>query len=278
MADDSTNTQQWDEEASRSFLAERVRHERMRRQLTDRLLEAAGIKPNESVVDIGCGFAETSLLAARSAPDGHVLGVDLSAEMLAEARRLAGEQGLDNVRFEEVDAQTYAFPPGEFDVLISSFGTMFFTDPQAAFTNLATALHPGGRVAFVCWRDRDESEFFSVPLAAIAAHTTPPERPDPQAPGPFSLADPQRIRDLMSEAGFSDIAVEGLDIPFRVGEAPEDVLDFYRTLPVTGPSFSSAEETTAAAITETLRNALASHHDADGVKLGSATWLVTARR
>lgn len=278
MADESTDAQEWSDEDSRSFLAERVRHERMRRGLTGRLLTAADIAASEYVVDIGCGFGDTALQAARSATSGRVLGVDLSASMLAEARALAEQQGVGNVDFVEADAQTHAFAPGEFDVVLSSFGTMFFADPQAAFANIATALRPGGRLVFVCWRDRDESEFFAVPLAAIAAHTAPPEHPDPDTPGPFSLADPERIRALLSTAGFGDIGIDGVDEPFRVGTGPEDVLDFYRNLPMIRPALDAVDEDTAAAITRTLRAELAARQDTDGVTLGSATWLVTARR
>lgn len=277
MAGESAGTQGWNDEDSGSFLAERERHQRMRRRLTDRLMSAARIAAEDSVLDIGCGFGETTLLAARAAARGQAVGVDVSPAMLAEARALAEQQGIGNVRFEQADAQTRAFRPGGFDVAISSFGTMFFADPQAAFDNIASALRPGGRLAFVCWRDRDESEFFSVPIAAIAAHTEPPGSPDPDSPGPFSLADPERICGLLDAAGFDDVDIAGVDEPFRVGSDPDDVLGFYRTMPVTRPALDESDEGTAAEISGTLREALAARQDAGGVALGAATWLVTAR-
>lgn len=276
MVGDNAGAQGWDDEDSGSFLAERERHQRMRRRLTDRLMSAARIEVGDSVLDVGCGFGETALLAARAAAGGQVLGVDLSPAMLGEARARAEQQGIGNVRFEQADAQSRVF--ARCDVVISSFGTMFFADPQAAFDNIAAALRPGGRLAFVCWRDRDESEFFAVPIAAIAAHAAPPERLDPASPGPFSLADPGKIRALLAAAGFADIDVTAADEPFRVGSDPEDVLGFYRTMPVTRSAFDEADADTAAAISGTLREELAARQDSDGVALGAATWLVTARR
>lgn len=277
MAANDVRAQEWDGEDGRRFVEQRVRHERMRRRLTDRLLDAAAITTHESIVDIGCGCGETTLLAAKFATDGEVVGVDLSAIMLAEARRLADLQGLGNVRFEQKDAQTSFLAPGGFDVAISSFGVMFFADPQAAFTNVGSALRRGGRLAFLCWQDLAKSEFFGAPSAAIAAHTTLPQR-DPSAPGPFSLADPERIRALLTQAGFRDIGIEGLDEPMYVGTSVEDVLAYYRSMSSVRSVLSGVDDTVVDAITQTLRDKVVQHQNTDGVTMRSPAWLVTAHR
>lgn len=278
MAANDVRPQEWDGQDGRRFVQERVRHERMRRRLTDRLLAAAAIANQDSIVDIGCGCGETTLLAAKSATGGQAVGVDLSSMMLAEARRLAEEQGLGNVHFEQADAQTSALAPGGFDVAISSLGVMFFTDPQAAFSNIGSALRPGGRLAFLCWQDVAKSEFFGVPSAAIAEHTTAPKRPDPYAPGPFSLADPNRIRTLLTQAGFRDIGIESLDEPMYVGTDVEDVVGYYRSMSSVRSALSGLDGTVVEAIVRTLRDKVSQHQNADGVTMRSPAWLVTAQR
>jgi len=110
----------------------------------ERFLAAAVIGCADRVLDIGCGTGQTTRDAARAAADGVALGVDLSGQMIALARRLAAGQGIANARFEQADAQIHPFPAASFDVAISRTGTMFFADPAAAFANIARALRPGG--------------------------------------------------------------------------------------------------------------------------------------
>ena len=115
----------------------------------DRFLEAAAITPTARVLDVGCGNGQTTRDAARSASDGAALGVDLSAEMLRVARRRAHAERLDNVTFEQADAQVHPFPAQHVDLVVSRHGAMFFGDPVAAFTNLGRALRPGGRLVLL---------------------------------------------------------------------------------------------------------------------------------
>jgi ubiquinone/menaquinone biosynthesis C-methylase UbiE len=138
-------------------------------RLRARLLAAAAIQDGEYVLDVGCGCGEMTILAARAAGSGHALGADFSRIQVAEARRLAAAAGVANARFEVADAQVHAFGAGVFDVVLSSFGVMFFDDPAAAFGNLRKALRRGGRLAFVCWRTRAENPVFTTGFAEAAA-------------------------------------------------------------------------------------------------------------
>src|SRR5579885_3498256 len=116
-------------------------------------MDHAAIQSGERILDIGCGSGETTLeLARRAGPAGSALGVDISRLLLDAARAAARQAALANVSFQEADAQTHAFAPASFDLVFSRFGVMFFEDPDAAFRNLKTALRPGGRLCFVCWR------------------------------------------------------------------------------------------------------------------------------
>jgi SAM-dependent methyltransferase len=191
---------------------------------------------------------------------------------------MAGRGGVRNARFEQADAQTRAFPAAGFDVALSSFGVMFFDDPGAAFANIARALRPGGRLAFLCWQETARNEFLAVPLAAVAAHAALPELPGGGEPGPFSLAHPQRIRSLLAGAGFGRIGVDGLEEPMRVGDDVDDVIGYYRGLPIARQMLTGAGEQATAAVLESLRDALRPHQGSDGVTLRSAAWLVTAQQ
>ncbi|MGL4543820.1 MAG: class I SAM-dependent methyltransferase, partial [Polymorphobacter sp.] len=211
-------------------------------------LGAAGIRalapqPGERILDIGCGCGATTLaLAAEVAPGGSVLGLDISQPMLDVARRRAA--GVANVAFREADAQTDDFGRGGFDAIFSRFGVMFFADPQAAFANIATKLAPGGRLTFVCWRPLVENDWMRVPLAAALPLLPPLPPPDPLAPGPFAFADPDRVRALLTGAGWHSVNVEPwdadigsgdldatVDLTFRVGPLGMALREFPDRLP-----------------------------------------------
>ena len=169
MAVNADQSEDWNGASGREFIEQRERHERMLGRLKARLLPAAQIQDGENVLDIGCGCGDVTILAARATGSGRALGADFSRIQIAEARRLAATAGVANVRFEVADAQVHPFGTGVFDVLLTSLGVMFFDDPAAAFANLRKALRRGGRLAFVCWRTRDENPVFTIGFAAAAA-------------------------------------------------------------------------------------------------------------
>ena len=171
------------------------------------LLAAAAITDTDRVLDIGCGTGQTTRDAARAATRGSALGVDLSAGMLEYARRRAAEEGVANASFEQVDAQIHPFPPAAFDVAISRTGAMFFGDLAAAFTNIGRAMVPGGRLVLVTWQPLPANEWIREISGALAAGRDLPA-PPPDAPGPFALSDPDRVRSILTAAGFTDIELE----------------------------------------------------------------------
>lgn len=124
--------------------------------------------------------------------------------MVQAARRRAAQEGLGNVSFMAGDAQDFPLPAGSYDVAISRFGLMFFDDPEAGFANLARALAPAGRLAFTCWQDALSNPFVAVPGLALAGHVALPDLGPPGSPGMFALADPARIRSLLTAAGLAD--------------------------------------------------------------------------
>lgn len=232
-------------------------------------------QPGARVMDIGCGAGETSLDLARAvSPGGAVLGVDLSRALLDVAERRA--QGLDlEVRFEADDAQTSDFGGERFDAAFSRFGVMFFADPAAAFANILKALKPGGRIAFVCWRPPEENPLMTAPFKA-AERLIPPQPPsDPLAPGPFAFADPERVRRILGEAGFGQVAIRPFDAKVG-GWTPEEALIVAQRV---GPLGAVLRENPdlRPKVLEAVAGELQRHTGADGkVRMDAAVWIVTA--
>ena len=244
-------------------------------------MDAAGIGAGDRVLDIGCGCgATTADIARRVGAQGAAVGIDVSAVMLERARTVAQDAGLTQARFEHADAQTHDFPPGAFTVLFSRFGVMFFSDPAAAFANLCPALQPGGRLGFVCWQAITENPWMLVPLAAAAQHITLPAPPPPGAPSPFAFADAARVRQILTQAGFVDVTITPHAEALTVGASTDidETVNFLLEMGPTGSALRQAPPEARPVVAAAVRDALRPYVTADGVRMNSAAWIVTARR
>lgn len=173
-------------------------------EVTARLLELGGVRSGQTVLDVATGQGELALSAARVVgPTGRVVGVDIAAAMLDVARRRAA--GLDNVEFVEADMEALGEPPASFDVVVSRFGLMFAVDHVATFQALARILVPGGVLAAAVWGPASSHRLSSGATALSQLLDLPP--PDPRAPGPFSMSEPQRLTQELTAAGFEDASV-----------------------------------------------------------------------
>jgi SAM-dependent methyltransferase len=252
------------------------RREAQLRNFSTHLFAAAKIATDAHVLDVGCGCGGPTMEAARQATNGHALGVDLSASMLAEARRRAAAEEIANVTFQQADAQTHAFDAAAFDVVLSRFGVMFFADPHAAFANLARAVRSGGRLVFLCWQPSEVNEFFTVPRNALAAHVAVPERDAPGEPGPFALADATKVRVLLTAAGFDSPEIADVSERMWVGADVEDAVAYQLTTPSNRAAFADVDPTARDRAVSALREALRPYATDQGVELGARAWLVTA--
>jgi SAM-dependent methyltransferase len=242
------------------------------------LMAATAIAPGERVLDIGCGNGLTSRDAARAAGEqGEVLGVDLSGPMLALAAQLAKDEGLGNVRFEQGDAQVYPFPAGGFDLAMSRFGVMFFADPVTAFRNIARAVRPGGRLAMLVWGPVPRNEWILALRDALTLGRDLPS-PPPDAPGPFTLADQDVTRRILTAAGFTDVEFAASEQPFNVGADADDAYGFIRDLNQVRTLLEDLDEPTKARGLDNLRAVIAAHETPEGVIFGSSAWVVTGRK
>ena len=260
------------------WVNDRARFDGMLAPFTDLILEGAQLTSTDHVLDVGCGCGATTLAAARIASRGSAVGVDLSAPMLEVARDDADRAGPGNATFEQADVQVHPFEDGAFDVVISRFGVMFFADPIGAFTNLRRATRPDGRLSFVCWQPLMANEWMTVPSAAMAEHVAFPEPPAPGAVGMFALADAERPAQILDEARWKDISVASRQLSILVGGpgTVDTAVNFLRSGALCRNVLASVDAETEARALEAVRAALAPFAVDDGVRLGSAVWLVTA--
>ncbi len=172
-------------------------------------MDRLDLRSGDRVVDLGCGTGPTTVeLASRVGPEGRVVGMDIATAMLDRARQRAAEGEVTNVSFVHADVQAHQFDEGEFDAAFSRFGVMFYSDPVAAFANVRRALTPAGRLSFVCWQAALANEWMTLPAMAVMSVTNaPPAMPEPGAPGPFALCDADRVRSILTGAGFATVEV-----------------------------------------------------------------------
>jgi SAM-dependent methyltransferase len=237
------------------------------------LRAAAGVGAHDRVLDIGCGTGQTTREAARAAVHGSVTGVDISAVMLEQARRLSAEQGLGSITFQQADAQIHPFPPAHFDLGISRFGTMFFADPVAAFTNIGRALRPGARLVLLVWQDRDRNEWATAIRRALTTTAVPARGPDP-----FSLADPAVTEGILAAAGFTDAGFTDVQEPVYYGRDSATALTAVLGLWESQDLLAGLDAEAAEQARARLRATLDAHATGSGVYFGSRAWIVTARR
>ena len=208
---------------------------------------------------------------------GSALGVDISVPAIERARELAEAQGVRNVTFEQADAQVHRFPRERFDLAISRFGTMFFAEPVAAFTNIGRALRPAGRLVMMVWQAHDRNEWD----AAIRRSLTGPEGSAAAAsagPDPFSLADPPAVTRILETAGFADVTFTDVREPMYFGPDVATALDWIRGFACTRETLNRLDPAAAARALGRLRTMLAAHSGDKGVRFDSRAWIVTARR
>ena len=280
LQSDAANADQvafWNGSAGERWASQQAVQDTIFIPVTELLIESAGPRPGERVIDVGCGCGDTSVaFGQRVGPSGHVLGVDVSEQMLARARDVAPANL--PVAFALADATTYPFPEGEADLLVSRFGVMFFADPARSFANLRKGMRRGGRLTFICWRGAKENPWLMVPLQAVYRHVPRLPPVGPEDPGPFAFASSERVERILRDAGFADVRIvpHDLSLDIAAGGGLESAVE---TAAVIGPANRALEdaapEARALAI-EAVRHDLKPFAKGDGVWLGGAIWVVSA--
>ena len=179
------------------------------------LVDAIEPQPGHRVLELAAGPGDTGFLAAELiAPGGTLISSDAVEEMVEVARARAAELGITNVEFRTIDAEWIDLPTADLDAVLGRWVYMLLADPATALGETRRVLRPGGRVALAAWTDPSDNPWASAPTAELVAMGAM-ERPDPDAPHMFAFRDPQRIRALLEQAGFTDIELEQIPLTFR---------------------------------------------------------------
>ena len=246
--------------------------------LADILIDRAKVKTGMRILDVGCGSGATSFAFAQATgASGHVMGIDISAPMLARARESTPPGA--PVEFVLADATVYPFTPNSFDLLASRFGVMFFADPVLSFANMRKAMRQSGRLVFICWREPRENPFFMTPLQAVYRHVPKMPPVGPEDPGPFSFASQERVKRVLAAAGFSEIAMEARDLKLdiAIGQGLDAAVQSAAQLGPAARALNDQPPDIVAAATQSIREALTPHLTGEGVPLDAAIWIVTAK-
>jgi SAM-dependent methyltransferase len=280
-APDALSAEDWAGEVGDRWLAHVDKFESMLEPIAVALLQHAGYLPGQRVVDIGCGGGASSMAIARQvAPNGSVIGIDISPGLTRESTQRAQRAALTNVRFIAADAATVQLDDAVFDCLHSRFGSMFFADPAAGFRNLGSLIRPGGRANFAVWAPAKDSPWAASLMGILRKHLDLP-KPEPHAPGPFALDDPEYFGGLLKQAGFGDLEFKlwsGEQPIGGVGSTATSAVDFVFDAMSFGDPVKEQPEAVQQKVRRDLHALFAAHERPVGVMMGAIAWLVSARR
>jgi ubiquinone/menaquinone biosynthesis C-methylase UbiE len=238
-------------------------------------------RPGERVLDIGCGFGDTTQrIAELVGPTGAAMGVDASARFIATASAEAEQAGRPNVRFGVADVQATSFD-GSFDMAFSRFGTMFFANPVVAMRNVRAALAPGGRLVMVVWRAKQENEWvYRAQQITERFVTKPEEYEEPTCgPGPFSMANADTTSGILLSAGFEGVTLRRCDEPMLIGTSLQEAVDLVMSLGPAGEILRLAGERAddlREPVAQALREGLREFAGPEGVVAPASSWIVSA--
>jgi ubiquinone/menaquinone biosynthesis C-methylase UbiE len=239
-------------------------------------------RPGQRVLDVGCGFGDTTQrIAGLVGSGGEAVGVDASPRFIEDAIHEAEEAGVANARFLVADVQESLAGEERFDMAFSRFGTMFFANPVAAMRNVRGALAPGGKLVMVVWRQRTDNDWLYRAQTIVEGIVARPEEYDEPTcgPGPFSMANADTTSDVLIQAGFTGVALRRCDIPIVIGTDLEEALELVMALGPAGEILRLAGDRAAhlhGQVEAALREGLAEFAHEGELRAPASTWIVTA--
>jgi SAM-dependent methyltransferase len=249
-------------------------------KVSNKLVELAKIKPGQRVLDIATGIGEPAVTAARAVgARGHVIATDISPEMLAIGRERAHREGLENIEFREGDIEIIDLPNSSFDAALCRWGLMFLPNISIALHNIHKTLVSGGKLAAAVWAEPIKVPQLDVALSTIRELLQLPP-PPPDMPGPFSLADFNKLKNSLLQAGFSDILSENIQVTFEFDSA-EDYVRFTQEIaaPVNAMLANESEDRKAQ-VWDTIADRVKAHYAKDDgqVKMDNEAICIAATR
>ena len=243
-------------------------------------LEAHPPRPGDRVIDLGCGFGDTTQrLAGLVGPEGGAFGVDVAAPFIEQARKEA-DGGPGNVDFDVVDIQIGDLGEG-YDYAFSRMGLMFCANPVQVLRNVRSSLVPGGRLVSVVWRRKEDNDWVRRAELVVDEYLEHPDETDQPTcgPGPFSMANADTVSEQLGIAGFEQITLRRCDLPLKIGDDLDHAVEFNMALGPAGEVLRLWEdriEEIRPKIAGELREALADFQREDGVFAPASTWIISA--
>jgi SAM-dependent methyltransferase len=207
--------------------------------VNERMVERLDPKPGDTVLDLAAGTGDTGFLAAAViGDDGKLISTDFAAGMVDAARGVSAQLGLANVEHRVLDAERMDLDDSSIDRVLCRFGYMLMADPAAALAETRRVLRDDGRLVFGVWTGPEENQWAFIPgLVLVERGHIPP--PEPEQPGIFAMGDPERIRKLVTGAGFAEPEIEQVEIAWPY-ETADDHWSFTRKL--AGPLANAIDE------------------------------------
>lgn len=269
---DSEQARMWNGPSGRAWIDLQELLDRTYQPFEDLMVQEVAARSPAAVLDVGCGTGSTTLAVARAAgADSACVGVDISAPMIDVARTRA-EREHSHAKFIAADAQTHPFESGSFDLIVSRFGVMFFEDSVAAFANLRRAVRQGAELRTIAWRSPADNPFMTTAERAAAPLLPKLPRRKPDGPGQFAFADPQRVRSILAESGWSAIDIQPIDVActFPVSDLETH---FIRLGPL-GAILQEADDDSRTNVIETVRAAFEPYVHGAEVRFTAACWMI----
>jgi ubiquinone/menaquinone biosynthesis C-methylase UbiE len=264
----------WNGDSGQRWVADADRRDQVLSPVADALLAAAELHPGESVVDIGCGCGATSIAAAQQVDPGRAVGLDLSAPMLDLARQRAGQLP---VEFLQADAQTDPIETEAFDIAISRFGTMFFDDPVAAFTNIRRGVRGNGTLCIATWQPLAANDWLTIPGAALLRYGTLPDTATATGgPGMFAQSDPDTITAVLADAGWHAVEVDPVTVTLRLGADADEATDYLADTGIARSVLETIDPAERHHAVDAVREALARCARPEGVCLPASIFIAAA--